>query len=327
MACPSLLLADMLVMKNGERLTGKVIRKEGSALTFESSSAGQVKVKWDDVKELKTESPVRVVLMDGQVRECPVALKVEAPVAHEEGTDPTILLRTPLDIDMINPEPWRIGEGWQFSGRFNVALKYERGNNDKDEVDFDGKMTLRDSRNRFEISGELEHDRNQDVKTKDKWIARCKYDRFLGERLYCLVYAICEQDEFAELELRLGGGPGLGKQLYDTDHMGLLVEMLVALVHEEYASDPDEEYWGGGWRLSFERRLFERGTQFYFEHAGVWDIEKTSKMFTKTWTGVRVPLRRGITGTLEARHEYERMAAGDAEETDWTYRLKLGYEW
>ena len=326
-SCLSPLSADILVMQNGDRLTGKVVKKEGDVLTFESSFAGRVEVKWDHVKELTTEASVRVVLDDGQVSECPLLVKAGPAAAHEKNTDLTALPCTPSDIDMINPEPWKLGEGWQFSGRVNLSLKYERGNTDKDEFDLDGSVTLRSLNNRLGIAGELESDSSKDVQTKDKWMVEGRYNRFLNEKLYGLAHAMCERDEFAELELRAGGGLGAGRQFYDADRLSLLAELLIARIHEEYVADPDQDYWGGGWRLSVERRLLKEVIQVYFEHTGVWDLEQTSKVFAKTWTGLRTPLRGGITGTLELKHEYDRGSAAAAEEEDWTYRLKFGCEW
>ena len=57
------------------------------------------------------------------------------------------------------------------------------------------------------------------------------------------------------------------------------------------------------------------------------DLEKTEKIFTKTRTGLRIPLRRHITGTLEITHEYDSGSADSTEDEDWAYSLKLGYEW
>ena len=47
-------MADELLMKDGSRLLGKVLKKEEATLEFETTYAGVIKVKWDSVSELRT---------------------------------------------------------------------------------------------------------------------------------------------------------------------------------------------------------------------------------------------------------------------------------
>ncbi len=49
------LSADELLMKDGSRLLGKVVKQEDGTLDFETSYAGTIKVKWDEVSELHAE--------------------------------------------------------------------------------------------------------------------------------------------------------------------------------------------------------------------------------------------------------------------------------
>ena len=41
------LLADQISLKNGDRVTGAVIKKDGDKLTFKSEVFGEVTVPWD----------------------------------------------------------------------------------------------------------------------------------------------------------------------------------------------------------------------------------------------------------------------------------------
>jgi hypothetical protein len=61
--CESL-LADELRMKNGDRMTGTVVKMEDKILVFKTSYAGDIPIKWEAVEAVKTDSPVQVVLED-----------------------------------------------------------------------------------------------------------------------------------------------------------------------------------------------------------------------------------------------------------------------
>src|ERR1700757_2390280 len=60
------LLADVLVMKNGDRVTGSIVKKDGNAVTVKTTLFGTITVPWDQVDSVKTDAPLNVVLADGK---------------------------------------------------------------------------------------------------------------------------------------------------------------------------------------------------------------------------------------------------------------------
>ncbi len=63
---PTLSLADQVVLKNGDTITGKVVKKDGAKLTIHSEFLGDVTMPWTAVKSLKSDEPLTVVLPGGQ---------------------------------------------------------------------------------------------------------------------------------------------------------------------------------------------------------------------------------------------------------------------
>src|SRR5580692_2704559 len=59
-------LADQIVLKNGDRVTGAVVKKDGKDLTVKAEQLGDVTIPWDQVTSIKTDKPVNVVLGDGR---------------------------------------------------------------------------------------------------------------------------------------------------------------------------------------------------------------------------------------------------------------------
>ncbi|HEU5020975.1 MAG TPA: hypothetical protein VFT60_03765, partial [Bryobacteraceae bacterium] len=51
-ACP--VWADQITLKNGDRVTGSIVKKEGKDLTIKTDLMGTVKVPWADVTDVKT---------------------------------------------------------------------------------------------------------------------------------------------------------------------------------------------------------------------------------------------------------------------------------
>jgi hypothetical protein len=60
----SLARADTLVLKNGDHLTGTIVSSDGKELTFKTDFAGEIRVKWPTIAEVKSEKPLYVVTPD-----------------------------------------------------------------------------------------------------------------------------------------------------------------------------------------------------------------------------------------------------------------------
>ena len=58
-------LADQVTLKNGDRVTGKIIKKESGALTFKSDVFGNITIPWDQITKLDSEELLTVVLPGG----------------------------------------------------------------------------------------------------------------------------------------------------------------------------------------------------------------------------------------------------------------------
>jgi hypothetical protein len=55
-------LADQIVMKDGDRVTGDIIKKDGDNVTLKSKNFGTVTLKWSDVESVKSDQPLNVIL-------------------------------------------------------------------------------------------------------------------------------------------------------------------------------------------------------------------------------------------------------------------------
>src|ERR1019366_7545014 len=66
-------MADQIVMKNGDRVTGSVVKKDGNHLTVKADQLGAVVLPWDQVASITTADPLNVVLADGRKAKAPLA--------------------------------------------------------------------------------------------------------------------------------------------------------------------------------------------------------------------------------------------------------------
>jgi putative salt-induced outer membrane protein YdiY len=321
--------ADELLMRDGSRLIGKVVKREGGTLEFETSYAGVIKVKWDEVSELHADEPMKLMLKDESTLTAQHIKNTEAGILLDDNieADQSTESLAQSELEFINPHPWRTGDGYKLTGHVNFALEKERGNTDEDEIDIDGDLTWRFLDDRFRMFGEFERDRKNSKKSKDKWKSSNSYDHFLTRKLYAGAFLGFEHDQFADLNLRTIIGPKVGYQWFESKEMNLSTEAGPMYTDEDFDNNPDDDYLALGWGINFDRYFFEEFVQFYHHQTGLWSMDDTSDLVWNTWTGLRFPLVLGFVASTEMQVEYDSGAVDEADDLDTTYSLKLGYAW
>lgn len=59
--------ADQIVLKNGDRITGKILKKDGDKIVIETESAGTITILWAAVEKVSADEPLNLELTDGQL--------------------------------------------------------------------------------------------------------------------------------------------------------------------------------------------------------------------------------------------------------------------
>jgi putative salt-induced outer membrane protein YdiY len=321
------LSADELVMKDGSRLMGKVGKQVDGTLEFETSYAGTIKVKWEEVSELHADKPVQVMMKNEALQEATTITKTEDATVVTAVTEGTSESQAPDAIAFINPEPWRYGEGYKFTGRINAALKSQRGNTESDEVDVDGELGWRWKEDRATIYGQLAKDTSFGVTTTQNWLVTGRYDHFQTEKFYYGANIGFEHDEFADLELRSQIGPHLGYQFFEGATLNLNTDAGLAYVDEDFISAADDDYMALSWLVNFDWFIIPDHVQFYHRNNGLLSLSDTGDLVINSWTGFRFPLIFGVVASAEAQINYDGGAPADVDTVDTTYLAKLGYQW
>ncbi|MGB5443157.1 MAG: DUF481 domain-containing protein [Gammaproteobacteria bacterium] len=319
--------ADELLMKDGSRLLGTVVKQEDGILEFETSFAGVIRVQWSGVSELRADEPLTVMRVNDDIATANTIKNTEGATLLETAAGEPSGSIEPDELAFINPDPWRMGKGARWTGRMNLDLKTQRGNTDKDEFDADAETELRRRHDRFTLRSQYEKDKDAGSVTDENWTLNNKYDYFHSKKVYYGGVLFLEHDKFADLDLRTAVGPHIGYQFFESMAMNLNIDTGILYVDENLDEAEDNDYWSLGWSFDFDRFLVPDRVQFYHRHTGLLDVGDSDNINVNSWTGFRFPLYRGIVASTEAEIEYDGGAPDNVDETDTTYRIKLGYQW
>ena len=135
----SALFADQVTLKNGDRLTGTVVKSDGKTLVLHTDAAGDVTISFAAIQEIKTDKELHVSLKDGKTAVGPVTTtdsKIE--IATKTGTveapkDDVTLIRNDAEQaaydKSLHPG---LAHGW--NGGANIGFSIARGNSQSRKI-------------------------------------------------------------------------------------------------------------------------------------------------------------------------------------------------
>ena len=325
--CVSMACADEILITNGDRLSGEIVRHDAYSVRLKTGYAGTLDIKWSNISEISLNEPSVVLLKDRTTLEVEsFKLVGEELVIQPVGSSNTISVPA-TSVKVIEPEPWELGQGHKFTGKVNLAIEKESGNSESNELDLDFDMTTRWGKNSMRVFGDLEYDTTRGFKSTDKWSVMASLDHAFSGKWYYAGAMAFKQDQFADLDLRTLVGPGIGYRFFDSKPLNLTFELGPYYLKDNFIAQPDRKYWGAAWFLDYDQFVWKKRLQLYHRQTGFQGIDYTGKFLWRSWTGVRVPLIAGLFGSVEYEIDYDSEPAVEAETTDQTFKLKLGYKW
>lgn len=314
---------DEILLKNGSKLLGTVTGSRDGVVTMETEFAGTLEVDMAQVEAIHTAAPA-VLLMEDETVIDDVPLQVEGGELVVADSDRAYPLE---QLSVLNPEDWELGNGYRWTGLANLALDVERGNSDKDELDYKLETVWLSLRDRYTLRLNGEYDKSNNEKTADEWQYSGKYDYFLTDPNYVGFLVFAEQNEFQDLDLRTMIGPYYGRQFYSEPIFTFSGELGLSWVDENFNVAEDQDYAALNWEINSSTDYLGGDSSIYFRQLGVWNLEDTGDVIVNSTFGLAFPLLWNFEAAAEVLWEYDSGAVDNIDDLDETYKFRIGYTW
>ncbi len=316
--------ADEVRLKNGDQLTGQIVRMMENKLIIKTTYAGEITISWEEVDGFRSDGPVKVLLNDDTALEGTMEIDEDGNIKLDTGEPKELATFSLADVKGINPKPKK---AVKITARANVSAIFERCNTDSDNYYLDGAFVARTKKNRFSLGGELTKKEEDGETTSDKWLAYGDYSRFLNDKLFLYANTIFEHDEFKDLKLRTTLGAGAGYQIFETPLLNLSISAGLAMVDEDYDLAKDNDYSAGQWAVNYDQYFFKKFVQLFHANTGFISLEDSDDWFIKTRTGLRFSLTERFKATLQYNYDWDNQPSASAKtEEDKKLIFLLGYE-
>ena len=229
-------VTDVVVMKNGDKLTGEVKKLENGFLYFKPAyAADTIQIDWRRVERLESRDPFNVTLSDGT--------RATGLIKRDSETEPDaqgFSIRSRQNIkevrvaEVVTLTPvedtfWR-----QLTGSLNYGFSFTGGTNTT-QSSFSGDLGYRAERWAFKVDGSSVINRQSGAANSGRNTADLYYFRYRGDRWFIAGTSSFLNSQQQDLTARTTFGSGIGWDLIRSPTTSLQVVAGALLNNERYA--------------------------------------------------------------------------------------------
>ncbi len=241
----SFMFADQVTLKNGDRLSGTVVKGDGKTLVLHTDAAGDVTINFDAIQDIKTDAELHVSLKDGKTAVGPVTtsdgkieIAAKGGATVEAAKDDVTIIRNDAEQaaydKSLHPG---LMHGW--NGGLNVGFSVARGNSETENLALAFNAvhpTLNDKLTLYATSIDTQNNLATPSTVANLETGGLRYDRNLNPKLFAFGAADLMSNALQYLDLRQVYTGGFGLHAIKTDRTILDFLGGVNFTHETYSN-------------------------------------------------------------------------------------------
>jgi hypothetical protein len=223
---------DIVILKNGDHLTGEVKGLEQGKLTFKTDAAGTLSIEWDKVASLESQQFLQIELASGlryfgqaPAAPDPQTLRI---VAGEDAKGWNLKMASVVRIDPIEKNFLK-----RLDGYLTAGYNYTKSN-DLQTFTFTGGLNARTTTHQWSLDGSSTQTSQQSNPDSSRWNLSASYRHFLADRWFLQGFGGFEGNDELGLDLRSTVGGAYGRYLAQTNHQEWAVYLGLAYTREQF---------------------------------------------------------------------------------------------
>lgn len=330
--------SDQIVLKDGDRITGEILKKDGETVTVKSKNFGTVTLKWDDVATVKTEQPLNVVLPGDRTVKANIETQAGRIQVLTEGAPQVV---PPSDIVALRNAAEQAAyerllrpgllDLWTITGSLNIAGV--KGNAEASTLTTPISFVRQSRSNRttayFNSIRSTATVNGVNAKTAQAIRGGWAYSRNIAPRVFVNGFNDYEYDRFQSLDLRvvLGGGLGFVAWNGENGRLGLLGGLAwnrekfgPAAPAVPFTRNSAEAYWGDDFNYKLNTRTTLIQTFRMFNN-----MTNTGEYRINFDIGATTALVKWLTWNIALSDRYLSNPAPGRKQNDFLYSTGFGF--
>jgi putative salt-induced outer membrane protein YdiY len=307
-------------LKNGDRLTGKVLKVDGKKLVLKARY-GEVKIKLGNVKALESERALKVELGPDQVFVGKLTVDDKGQTVLEHDGQRSAVDNFASVTSIADPKEFPKWNAQVFAS--GVA---SGGNTREKAMHIDANVTGRWKKTRLAFDAAADYGEAFGEVTTRKAHAQARGDYFFSGPYYGYVRYRAENDKFQSIRLRSIAGLGLGWEVFNNDDGLLDLALGSSYITEDLMDNqPDYGYATADLTANFSYKIYD-GVTFGENLIGFQSLKNEKDLRLVSTTSLAVSITSFLAWEQKFVVEWNNTPAEDTKRTDWRYLTGLTFK-
>jgi putative salt-induced outer membrane protein YdiY len=325
-------LADLVVMKNGDRISGEIQEIWDMDVVIEPAYDDDVNVSiaLKNVAYIESEREFEVTMADGRDV---IARLVGKGVGDKQKIEIDGEV-TSITFDQLE-ELDEIKDYFDWDSRIDFNFTLNKGNTDSLNTRLFGETNLKLGDHRHIADATFTREEQDRITTRESDLLRYSYNWLFNDPWFLGGSASFERDPIRDLDHRFIVGATIGRDIWNKPRRAMNVQAgLGYLTEESSPTDVDgnplpketNESVAVLWAFRFRQDLIGDDLEVYHNNSVNWNITGRTNGSIKTVTGVRYEITDLLYLNASVNFDWETEPAGDAENEDLAVVIGLGVE-
>lgn len=319
--------ADEVYLKNGDRLSGTIVRLVDGKLVLKSAAAGEVTVGQADIQSFSSATPLEIHLKDGAVLNQNAQVAEPGQFAIATGTTLRAQTFQVTDLVSINPPP---PPKPKWVGSLSAGFTATSGNTSTEAVNASVRLARRSEKDRTTASADYAKGKQEDPATgqenttEDWWRAKAQYDYFFSKKFFGFLNGSYEKDSIADLDRRVVVGGGAGYQWIESERTNFSTSLGLASLYEKFdnATDSNSELSAqAGYNLDHQ---LNKSVKFLHDLTYYPALSSFSDYYLTTTAELRASFTQNMFANFKVIFNYDATPAAGRGSTDVKYIFGVG---
>lgn len=316
--------ADSLLLKNGDRLTGKVILIDAGKLLLKTNYAGTISIDTKKIASIETTKQLRIreqrtsEPVTGQLQAAEQGFAVISNTHNQNVAIADLFQALPVTESKLTQD-------LLWAGSVHLSADFKRKESNTDSYDIDAKNKLRHGNWRHIAELEYDYETKDDSKKTDQLMFSYALDRFITERWFWQNKYKFTQDKLEDLTKQHSYGTGPGFQFWDNELGSLSLAGLVSHNTFQFKDGHKEHFNSSTVSWDYQRFFWARTLEFFNNGELGVPFTKEVRYVLDAETGLRYKLNSWASLSMKAEWEKVRSKYGDLN--DRRYLMGVGVSW
>ena len=312
--------ADVVLLKNGDRLSGTVDSVAGGNVLLVTEYAGSVAIAIDAIAEMTTDSAFDVTIGDQKVNG-QFAMVDGSQALVADGQSQSVALTDVSRAGQNNLTLVSLGNEW--ASRADLAAQVSNGNTDSQNYSILAESSLKQDTVEHLLTLLVQNEESEGVTIKEQLDLDYLYKRLVSEKWYASGNFEYFEDPIKEVDSRITLGAGMGYQFWDDSFGAFSSDLGISYVREDIGGETENNpalRWGLNYKRFFmDKRMeaFHRQSVLYIPDSGRGEVIESS-------TGLRYALNAKVDAVARVDLNHETDPAPGNSKTDVTYNVGVG---